>query len=110
MKNKKFKKGDKCYILVTCDGVNYNGYPVCKIKEDEIISSGEKYTLTSWKDYFNSKKERYPQFFTNTGERNWTPKNLHDFDYHFYLITENDYLKNINGNLFTFRNQQFIIR
>ena len=104
------KKGDKCYILVTCDGVNYNGYPVGKLRETEIISSGKTFTLVGWKDYFNSKKERYPQFFTDTGERNWTPKNLHDFDYHFYLISEDDYIKNLDRNIFTFRNIKYIIR
>ncbi len=104
------KKGDKCYILTTCEGVNYNGYPVCKLRETEIISSGKTFTLAGWKDYFNSKKERYPQFFTDTGERNWTPKNLHDFDYHFYLISEEDYIKNLDRNIFTFRNIKYLIR
>lgn len=104
------KKGDKCYILVTCKGVNYNGYPVCKLRETEIISSGKTYTLAAWKDYFNSKKERYPQFFTETGERNWTPKNEHDFYYDFYLIDENIYLNNVHENLITYRNTTFIIR
>lgn len=104
------KKGDKCYILVTCKGVNYNGYPVGKIRENKVISSGKKFTLVNEKDYFSGKNAHYPQFFTETGDRNWTPKNVHDFDYDFYLISEDDYIKNLDRNIFTFRNIKYIIR
>lgn len=104
------KKGDNCYIIVTCEGVTYNGYPVCKIRKNKVVSSGKKFTLVDEKDAFSSKDEKHPQFFTETGERNWTPKNIHDFNYNFYLIDEDTYAKSIDRNIITFNNIQYIIR
>lgn len=104
------KKGDKCYIIVTNSTVHYNGYPVCLIREDEIFSSGEKFTLVCDKDYFSGHKAKRPQFYTDTGYRDWTPKNIHDFYYDFYLIDEKTYLKNRKDNFITHHGVTYIIR
>ena len=108
------KKGDKCYIIVSNSQVHYNGYPVCLIREDKVYSAGKKFILTCEKDCFSGIPARYPQFSTETGNRNWTPKNIHDFYYDFNIIDEDTYLKNHiennEGEFIIYEGIKYIIR
>lgn len=104
------KRGDKCFIVVTNSEVRYNGYPVCRIREDVVYSSGKKFTVVCEKDCFSGRRPRRPQFFTESGNRNWTPKNVHDFYYDFILLDEDTYKANLNGNLITAYGETFLIR